>query len=122
MFHWNIEGADFPEYHDFFGDVYADLWAQTDTLAEFIRQLDEKAPGSLTVYAQQSLIKDEEGFPDTMEMFQKLQADTQTMITLYEQLYHAAEESHEHQISNYAADRLAAHKKTAWMVRSILKR
>jgi starvation-inducible DNA-binding protein len=122
MFHWNIEGSDFPEYHSFFGDVYDDLWNQTDTLAEFIRQLDEKAPGSLTVYSQQSLIKDEEGFPGAMEMFQKLQADTQTMITLYEQLYHVAEEAHEHQISNYAADRLAAHKKTAWMVRSILKR
>ena len=122
MFHWNVEGADFPEYHDFFGDVYADLWAQTDTLAEFIRQLDEKAPGSLSVYAQQSQIKDEETFPGPMEMFQKLQADTQTMITLYQGLYDAAEEAREHQISNYAADRLAAHKKTAWMVRSILKR
>ena len=85
MFHWNIEGRDLPAYHDFFGDVYDDLWAQTDTLAEFIRQLDEKAPGSLSVYLQTSLIKDEEGFPDTMEMFQKLQADTQTMISLYEQ-------------------------------------
>ena len=122
MFHWNIEGRDFPEYHDFFDGVYNDLWSQTDTLAEFIRQLDEKAPGSLSVYLQTSLIKDEEGFPDTMEMFQKLQADTKTMITLYEQLYHVAEEMHEHQISNYAADRLAAHKKTAWMVRSILKK
>ena len=107
---------------DFFDGVYNDLWSQTDTLAEFIRQLDEKAPGSLSVYLQTSLIKDEEGFPDTMEMFQKLQADTKTMITLYEQLYHVAEEMHEHQISNYAADRLAAHKKTAWMVRSILKK
>lgn len=121
MFHWNIEGADFPEYHAFFGDVYNDLWDQTDTLAEFIRQLDEKAPGSLSVYLQTSLVKDEEGFPDAIEMFQKLDTDTKTMITLYEQLYHVAEEIHEHQISNYAADRLAAHKKTAWMVRSILK-
>ena len=55
------------------------------------------------------------------QMFQKLDTDTKTMITLYQQLYNVAEEMHEHQISNYAADRLAAHKKTAWMVRSILK-
>lgn len=122
MFHWNVEGPDFPEYHDFFSGVYEDLFAQTDTLAEFIRQLDEKAPGSLKVYAEQSIIKDEDGFPTTMEMFSKLQADTQTMITLYQGLYDAAEEAREHQISNYAADRLAAHKKTAWMVRSILKK
>jgi starvation-inducible DNA-binding protein len=122
MFHWNIEGSDFPQYHSFFGDVYNDLWDQTDTIAEFIRALDEKAPGSLAVYAEQSVIKDEETFPGPMEMFQKFQADNQTMISLYEQLYHFAEEAHEHQISNYAADRLGEHKKKAWMVRSILKR
>jgi DNA-binding ferritin-like protein len=57
-----------------------------------------------------------------MDMFEKLQADTATMITLYQSLYDAAEEAREYQISNYAADRLAAHKKTAWMVRSILKK
>jgi len=121
MFHWNVEGPNFSDYHAFFAEVYADLWAQSDVLAEFIRQLEEKAPGSLTVYAQQSVIKDEEGFPATMEMFSKLLADTNTMITLYQELYNVAEEAKEHQISNYAADRLAAHKKHAWMARSILK-
>jgi starvation-inducible DNA-binding protein len=122
MFHWNVEGPNFSDYHAFFSGVYEDLFDQTDTLAEFIRQLNEKAPGSLSVYSAESLVKDEEGFPSAEEMFAKLAYDTQTMITLYEQLYHVAEEAHEHQISNYAADRLAAHKKTAWMVRSILKK
>jgi starvation-inducible DNA-binding protein len=122
MFHWNVEGPNFNDYHAFFAEVYADLWAQSDLIAEFIRQLEEKAPGSLTVYAQQSDIKDEEDFPATMEMFSKLLTDTNTMIALYQDLYDVAEEAKEHQISNYAADRLAAHKKTAWMVRSILNK
>lgn len=122
MFHWNVEGPNFNDYHAFFAEVYADLWAQSDVLAEFIRQLQEKAPGSLTVYAQQSVIKDEEGFPAAPEMFSKLLADTTTMIALYQDLYNVAEEAKEHQISNYAAERLAAHKKTAWMVRSILNK
>jgi len=122
MFHWNVEGEDFPQYHDFFAGVYNDLFAQSDILAEFIRQLGEKAPGSLTVYAATSVIKDEEAFPGYLEMFNKLASDTQTMISLYQELYDIAEEAREHQISNYAADRLAAHKKTAWMVRSILKK
>ena len=122
MFHWNVEGPNFNDYHAFFSGVYEDLFDQSDILAEFIRQLNEKAPGSLSVYHTESLVKDEEGFPSAEEMFAKLAYDTQTMITLYEQLYVAAEEAGEHQISNYAADRMAAHKKTAWMVRSILKR
>jgi starvation-inducible DNA-binding protein len=121
MFHWNVEGQDFSEYHGFWGDIYDDLWNQTDTLAEFIRQAGEYAPGSLTVYSQISDVTDEEGFPSAMEMFRKFQMDNQTMINLYDQLYHVAELNHEHQISNYAADRLAAHKKHAWMVRSFLK-
>ena len=121
MFHWNVEGQDFSEYHGFWGDIYDDLWNQTDTLAEFIRQAGEYAPGSLTVYSQISDVADEEGFPSAIEMFRKFQVDNQKMIDLYDSLYHIAESNHEHQISNYAADRLAAHKKHAWMVRSFLK-
>ena len=121
MFHWNVEGQDFSEYHGFWGDIYDDLWNQTDTLAEFIRQAGEYAPGSLTVYSQISDVADEEGFPSAIEMFRKFQVDNQKMIDLYDSLYHIAESNHEHQISNYAADRFAAHKKHAWMVRSSLK-
>lgn len=121
MFHWNVEGNNFNDYHAFWSDVYEDLFGQTDTLAEFIRQAGEYAPGSLSVYSEISDIKDEEGFPKAHEMFVKFLSDNQLMIGLYEQLYHTAEQNHEHQISNYAADRLAAHKKYTWMVRSILK-
>lgn len=121
MFHWNVEGPNFNDYHAFWSGVYSDLFDQTDTLAEFIRQAGAYAPGSLTVYSQISDVQDEEGFPSATGMFQQFQLDNQKMIDLYEQLYHVAEENHEHQISNYAADRLAAHKKHAWMTRSILK-
>ena len=121
MFHWNVEGQNFSEYHGFWSDVYEDLFDQNDILAEFIRQAGEFAPGSLTVYTQTSDVSDEEGFPSAIDMFRKFQIDNQKMIALYDHLYHVAESNHEHQISNYAADRLAAHKKHAWMVRSFLK-
>lgn len=121
MFHWNVECDNFTEYHEFWSDIYNDLFDQSDVLAEYIRQLGEYAPGSLTVYSQISSINDEEGYPSAEDMFKKFLIDNQTMITLYENLYHVAEAAHEHQISNYVADRLGAHKKHAWMVRSFLK-
>jgi starvation-inducible DNA-binding protein len=121
MFHWNVEGPNFPEYHAFWSGVYEDLYDQTDTLAEYLRQLGQPAPGSLSVYGQISDVRDEEGFPSAQGMFAQFMIDNATMIRLYEELYHAAEQTHDHQISNYAADRLGAHKKHAWMVRSILK-
>ena len=28
--HWNIEGADFPQYHEFFGDIYEAVYDSID--------------------------------------------------------------------------------------------
>lgn len=121
MFHWNVEGPNFAEYHEFWAEIYGDLYAQTDLIAEFIRQSNEYAPGSLSVYAETSDIKDEDGFPQAKEMFSIFLSNNDVMITLYTQLYQEAEKTEQYQISDYAAQRLAAHKKHAWMARSILK-
>ena len=121
MFHWNVEGPNFNDYHAFWAGVYTDLYEQNDLIAEYIRQAGEYAPGSLSVYAQISDVKDEEGFPKANEMFVQFLLDNQTMIRLYEELYAAAEASKDYQISDFCAQRLAAHKKHAWMTRSLLK-
>ena len=121
MFHWNVEGENFNDYHAFWAGVYGDLYEQNDVLAEFIRQLGEYAPGSLSIYKEMTKIADEENFPKAQVMFATFLSNNDVMITLYNQLYQAAEKAEEFQISNYAAERLAAHKKHAWMARSILK-
>lgn len=121
MFHWNVEGSNFSEYHEFWSDIYEDLFEQNDMLAEFIRQLGEYSPGSLSVYIDISKIADEESFPKAEAMFTKFLSDNDIMITLYNQLYSAAENAKEFQISDFCAQRLAAHKKHAWMARAILK-
>jgi starvation-inducible DNA-binding protein len=121
MFHWNVEGPNFNDYHAFWACIYGDLYEQNDTLAEFIRQLGEYAPGSLSVYAETSKVSDEENFPKAEVMFAKFLSDNDAMIILYNRLYDAAEKAQEYQISDFCAQRLAAHKKHAWMARSILK-
>jgi starvation-inducible DNA-binding protein len=121
MFHWNVEGPNFSEYHDFWASIYSDLYEQSDVLAEFIRQSGEYAPGSLSVYSETSSINDEEGFPNAQEMFKKFLSDNDTMITMLNQLYAAAEKAEQYQISDYVAGRLATHRKHAWMTRSYLK-
>ena len=40
-FHWNVEGKDFSQFHDFFSGIYQELFAAVDTIAEEIRALDE---------------------------------------------------------------------------------
>jgi starvation-inducible DNA-binding protein len=121
MFHWNVEGSDFPQYHDFLANTYTDFYAQNDVLAEYIRIQGQYAPGSLSVYSQISKVKDEEGFPSATGMMTQLSLDNQVMVNLYQDLFDVAEAAKEHGISDYASQRLDAHKKLAWMLRSILK-
>ena len=43
-FHFNVEGADFPQYHAFLGDFYEDVYGSIDSLGEYIRTLDSYTP------------------------------------------------------------------------------
>ena len=36
-FHWNVEGPDFVQYHEFLADLYTEVWAGVDVIAELIR-------------------------------------------------------------------------------------
>ena len=42
--HWNVEGKDFSQMHDFFSGIYEELIGAADTIAEEIRALDVFAP------------------------------------------------------------------------------
>ena len=98
MFHWNVEGQNFSEYHEFWAKVYEDLFAQSDVIAEFIRQAGEYAPGSLEVYKSISKIEDEESFLNAKDMFSKFLVDNDKMVLLYNQLYAVAEKTEQYQI------------------------
>ena len=37
-YHWNIEGSNFLQYHDFLNNFYTEVFAQTDLIAENIRE------------------------------------------------------------------------------------
>ena len=47
QFHWNVEGPNFPQYHEFLGDLYSEVYASIDKTAEYIRTLDVYTPGSM---------------------------------------------------------------------------
>ena len=39
-FHWNVEGMLFSQFHDFFGNIYQEVYASIDPFAENIRKID----------------------------------------------------------------------------------
>ena len=121
-FHWNVEGPDFPQYHDFFGNFYEEVYNNTiDRTAELIRQLDSYTPGSILRYAELSQIQDQTKIPRAILMMEELYQDNAVILDMYKQAFHVAEEADEQGIANFIAERIDAHGKHQWMLRSILK-
>ena len=120
-FHWNVEGVNFPQFHSFFEGVYTDAWGAVDGIAEHLRTLDSYAPGSLGRYSELSLIKDEINIPSAIAMMTKLTTDNGTMIEQLTKTQALAEENNKMGLANFLQDRIDAHEKNGWMLRSIIK-
>ena len=121
-FHWNVEGPDFPQYHQFLGDLYEEVYDNTiDKCAELIRQLDSYTPGSITRFAELSQIGDQIKIPRSELMIAELYEDNNKILALYKDAFNIAEQENEQGIADFIASRIDAHGKHNWMLRSILK-
>jgi starvation-inducible DNA-binding protein len=121
FFHWNVEGKDFYQYHQFLQAVYEDAYEAVDNIAEQIRTLDEYAPGSFTRYTELSRIPDQTKVPRAQLMLEELLHDSHTMIELLNECFAAAEAENKQDIANFIAERLTATNKFIWMISSFLK-
>jgi starvation-inducible DNA-binding protein len=122
QFHWNVEGPNFPQYHDFLGDLYNEVWAASDDIAEHIRAINAYAPGSYKDFKQMTMIEDQTELKvDSAQMMSILYSDNQTVMEAIKIAYKAAEFNNEIGLANYLQDRMDIHKKHGWMLRSTLK-
>jgi starvation-inducible DNA-binding protein len=120
-YHWNIEGSNFPQYHDFLENFYTDIFAQTDSIAEHIRALDSYAPGSLVRMLELADIQESSTVLDAMSMMRDLYSDNERLIIHLRAGIVAADAAGEPAVGNFLQDLLDAHQKKAWMLRSTLK-
>ena len=120
-FHWNVEGSDFLEYHDLFGKIYEEVYGSIDDFAENIRKLGSYTPGSYTRLSMLSQIDDEMAVPPKDVMVQELLDDCEKISKVLKLVYNLAEREGKHGLSNFLAERMDAHDKHAWMLRSSLK-
>jgi len=120
-FHWNVEGPDFGELHEFFSNIYEDAFGAVDPIAEYIRTTEEYAPGSLSRFLELTQIPDQTKVPRARLMLEELLADTQTMLDLSRQVFEASAAEGREDVANFAAERQAAHGKYMWQMKSYLK-
>ena len=121
-FHWNVEGPDFAQLHEFFGELYEEVNDNSiDRCAEFIRTLDEYTPGSFERFAELSVIQGQTKVPRARLMIEELLGNNTQVIDVLNQCFAEAEQENQQGIANFIAERLDAHGKHGWMLRSFLK-
>lgn len=122
QFHWNVEGPNFPQYHSFLGNLYDEVYASIDKTAEYIRTLDSYTPGSMERFIELSDIKGQTMIPRAELMMAELERDNQLVIDCLNRCFEIAGMEKQFGIENYLAERLDAHAKHGWMLKSILKK
>ena len=120
-YHWNVEGPNFVEYHTYLGNLYTQIFNNTDLIAEKLRALETYTPVSLTRMKELSDIEEDVSVLEAMPMFQNLVVANDRYIIHLRAGIVAAEAANEPAIGNFLQDILDAHQKHGWMLRSIIK-
>lgn len=120
-YHWNVTGPMFQTLHLMFETQYTELALAVDVIAERIRSLGAKAPGSYSAFARLSTIKEAEGDISAVEMITDLVKAQESVIKTARSLFPAADEAHDEATADLLTQRIQLHEKTAWMLRSLLE-
>ena len=121
-YHWNVIGPDFPQLHEFFGNLYEDLHGAVDPLAEHIRALDAFAPATLIRMTELSSIKEDEKIPTTQNMISNLLDANEIVLKSLDDARKKAEEDGMFGYVNFLEERMMIHAKHGWMLKSIMKK
>ena len=118
-FHWNVEGPRFRSLHNMFEEHYRDLWNALDDIAERIRALGAYAPGTYAKFKARSSIAENERIPAAEAMLDELIADNETVIRNLRAAVSVAEAHDDPATADLLTERLGAHEKQVWMMRSM---
>lgn len=119
-YHWNVTGPLFPQLHELFGTIYEEVYESIDDFAENIRKIDGFVPASHIRFSMLSQIDDEVNIPPAEEMLATLLADSDKMVKILKLTFDMATALGEDGLANFMAERMDAHRKHSWQLKSTL--
>ena len=120
-FHWNVTGPMFQTLHLMFETQYNELALAVDLIAERIRALGYRAPGTYEEFSKLSSIKEVGGVPKAEEMIRILVDGQEAVVRTARSVFPAVEDAHDEASADLLTQRMQVHEKTAWMLRSLLE-
>ena len=121
QFHWNVEGPDFYSLHKFLQKIYEDAYSAVDPIAEYIRSLNDYAPGSFERFSELTEIQGQTKIPRARLMLEELVSNNDSMIVLLNSCFAEATAENQQGIANFLGERLIQHGKYGWQLKSFLK-
>ena len=119
-YHWNVEGPLFNTLHLMFEGHYTELAAAVDEIAERIRALGVKAPGSYAAFANLTSIGEATGEESAEEMIRELVRGQEAVVRTAREAFKAADAANDEPSADLLTQRMQIHEKNAWMLRSML--
>lgn len=119
-YHWNVEGPNFKGLHSLFEEQYTDLSGAIDTVAELIRGLGEKAPGTFDTYIKRTSIKSGNENASAQQMVKDLLEDQTLIQKTLQQCLEIAQKAGDEVVAGFMIERLTFHRKTSWILKSSL--
>ena len=119
-YHWNVEGMHFKMLHEMFEEQYTELATAIDEIAERIRSLGEKAPGTFNDFSRLSSVVDGDMNASAAEMVESLEESHNVVLTSLKNALEAAQEAGDEVTIGLIVDRMSVHEKTSWMLKSTM--
>lgn len=120
-FHWNVEGMNFKPLHSLFEEQYEALDEELDCVAERLRALSRRAPGSMKEFLEASTLRESTAKNLTeRQMVAELLADHEALARALRLDISAAQKAGDDATADFFTGLLETHEKTAWMLRATL--
>jgi starvation-inducible DNA-binding protein len=124
IYHWNVTGPNFKEYHDLFGTHYEEMFEEIDRLTEHMRYLGMRPVSTLSRITEVSSVEQASNSNQIItstSMVEELMKDHQKMIEMLEEVSDEAEKQRSKGTINLVDDLNEAHGKRVWMLRSFIQ-
>ena len=118
-YHWNVKGINFSQYHDFFQEIYEDLYSSIDPTGEWLRKLNVDADYQLVDFVANRDIENPIVKPvNAIQMVKDLYTAIEALNESTESCLEVATEANEQGLINFLGERIDMLEKWEWQLKA----
>ena len=120
-YHWNVTGAKFHQLHKLFEEQYTEMAEAIDEIAERVRALGFRPPGTFKEFLALTSIPEETVKLTADEMIKNLADGHEMISSKTREIVLMANDFKDDVTADLLTSRIKTHEKTTWMLKSFLE-